>query len=117
MPQANLPPVYTYGSALETSSSRFSAPGDFFTYLVFVCSVILVSTFQFQRPDFLLQLRLSFYPRQSILSNLTYLPAQPNLAEAVPEDEEDYPCILHSSIIRNQSKRAVYGVGMVGMSN
>ena len=35
--------LYTYGSALETTAVRFSGPGDFFVYLVFVCCVILVS--------------------------------------------------------------------------
>ena len=34
--------LYTYGSALETTSPSFSQPGDFFVYLVFVCVVILV---------------------------------------------------------------------------
>ncbi|EON66587.1 hypothetical protein W97_05833 [Coniosporium apollinis CBS 100218] len=32
--------LYTYGSQLEVGSSRFSRPGDFFTYLVFLCTVI-----------------------------------------------------------------------------
>ena len=41
------------------------------------------------------------------LTHLTYLPAQhQNLAEAVPEVEEDYPCISCGSVIRNQSFRA-----------
>jgi len=35
--------LYTYGSQLETQAARFSQPGDFFTYLVFVATVILVS--------------------------------------------------------------------------
>jgi len=35
--------LYTYGSQLETEASRFTQPGDFFVYLVFVCAVILVS--------------------------------------------------------------------------
>jgi len=35
--------VYTYGNALETGSARFSVPGDFFTYVIFVGLVILVS--------------------------------------------------------------------------
>lgn len=56
---------------------------------------------------------ISIYP----FSHLTYLPAQPFLAEAVPEDEEDYPCISHRSVIRNQSKGPARGVSMVGVSN
>ncbi|KAI9049287.1 hypothetical protein LZ554_007133 [Drepanopeziza brunnea f. sp. 'monogermtubi'] len=33
--------LYTYGSKLETASPRFSGPGDFFTYILFVCFTIL----------------------------------------------------------------------------
>jgi len=34
--------MYTYGNALETGSARFSVPGDFFTYVIFVGLVILL---------------------------------------------------------------------------
>lgn len=34
--------VWTYSSGLEKESSRFSQPGDFFTYIVFLGLVILV---------------------------------------------------------------------------
>jgi len=34
---------YTYASQLETGSVRFSQPGDFFFYIVFVGAFILVS--------------------------------------------------------------------------
>jgi len=33
--------LYTYGSRLETGSPRFSQPGDFFVYIVFVCLTIM----------------------------------------------------------------------------
>lgn len=36
--------LYTYGSQLETGAVRFSQPGDFFVYLVFVAFVIMVSS-------------------------------------------------------------------------
>jgi Derlin-2/3 len=36
--------LYQYGSGLETESSRFSQPGDFFVYTAFVASVIVVRT-------------------------------------------------------------------------
>lgn len=36
-------PVYTYGSQLENGSAKFTRPGDFFTYVVFVATVIVVS--------------------------------------------------------------------------
>lgn len=48
--------------------------------------------------------------------HLTYLPAQPIIAEAVPEDEEDYPCTSRRSVIRNQSKGLACGVSMVEVS-
>ncbi|KAL1969066.1 hypothetical protein VTN77DRAFT_900 [Rasamsonia byssochlamydoides] len=35
--------MYTYGSALETGSSRFSAPDDFFVYVLFVGTVIVLT--------------------------------------------------------------------------
>ncbi|KAF9883512.1 hypothetical protein FE257_003387 [Aspergillus nanangensis] len=35
--------VYTYGSSLETGSPRFTSPGDFFTYLIFVGSIIMLT--------------------------------------------------------------------------
>jgi Derlin-2/3 len=36
--------LYQYGSSIERESSRFSQPGDFFVYTMFVGSVIVVST-------------------------------------------------------------------------
>jgi Derlin-2/3 len=39
--------VYTYGSKLESASPRFSQPGDFMTYILFVCFTILVGIFSF----------------------------------------------------------------------
>ena len=35
--------LYTYGSQLEMQAARFTGPGDFFVYLIFVAFVILVS--------------------------------------------------------------------------
>jgi Derlin-2/3 len=58
--------LYTYGSQLETEASRFQQPGDFFTYLVFVAVVILVSACC-SLPHFILH-----------QSNLVYLPGQPH---------------------------------------
>lgn len=49
--------VYTYGSKLETQSARFSGPGDFFTYLIFVATTIMVSL----ERTYLLLLRLSVF--------------------------------------------------------
>ncbi|EYE99516.1 centromere/microtubule-binding protein Cbf5, partial [Aspergillus ruber CBS 135680] len=35
--------MFTYGSALETNSPRLNGPGDFFTYVFFVATVILLT--------------------------------------------------------------------------
>jgi len=35
--------LWTYGKALEVDSQRFSQPGDYFVFLVFVCAFIAVS--------------------------------------------------------------------------
>ncbi|KAE8132201.1 Der1-like family-domain-containing protein [Aspergillus pseudotamarii] len=35
--------MFKYGSALETASPRFSSPGDFFTYVFFVATVITLT--------------------------------------------------------------------------
>jgi Derlin-2/3 len=45
----NISTVYTYGSKLETASPRFSQPGDFMTYVLFVCFTILVGIFFYSR--------------------------------------------------------------------
>jgi hypothetical protein len=42
--------AYTYASGLELNSPRFSQPGDFFTYVVFVATTLLVSV-NTQQPD------------------------------------------------------------------
>ncbi|OCK78832.1 DER1-domain-containing protein [Lepidopterella palustris CBS 459.81] len=36
--------LYNYGSSLENESPRFSRPGDFFTYVVFIASIIVASS-------------------------------------------------------------------------
>jgi len=58
----------------------------------------------------------SYYSAALLHEHLTYLPAQPLLAEAVPEDEEDCPCTSRRSVIRNQSKGLACGVSMVEVS-
>lgn len=49
-----------------------------------------------------------------IIIHLVYLPARPlPLAEAVPGNEGDYPCILASPSFAINPKGLVRGVGMV----
>jgi Derlin-2/3 len=43
--------LYQYGSGLERESTRFSQPGDFFVYTMFVGSVIVVSCLLFVAGD------------------------------------------------------------------
>lgn len=91
--------MYTYGGDLEKNSPRFNAPGDFFTYIVFVATVILVSGLLLL-PSLLSRLGLKFFVTLDYTSY--YLPAQPiYLAEAVPGNEEDRPCTSCNPIIRN----------------
>lgn len=110
---ANLLVVFKYGSALETNSSRFSTPGDFFTYVFFVATIIMVSRKTLFDPTWSphsledLFFRLGWWfvvPPSPVVffyfffqtRNLAYLPAQPTIAEAVPGREEDRPCISYS---------------------
>lgn len=88
-----LPAVYHYGSSLETGSARFSQPGDFFIYLIFVASVILVSGLIY--PDSPAEPFSSFYLLFHVTSHIC--PPSLILAEAVPGSEEDYPCISCST--------------------
>ncbi|PYH94968.1 hypothetical protein BO71DRAFT_418964 [Aspergillus ellipticus CBS 707.79] len=54
--------MFTYGSRLETLSSCFSAPGDFFTYVFFVASVIMVNNRGKKATFFIVQLPVEFLP-------------------------------------------------------
>lgn len=73
--------VYHYSSSLEIASPRFTQPEDFFTYLVFVASVILVSgslvleLFQKSRICFVFYVSVFFL--FFFTQHLAYLPAQP----------------------------------------
>lgn len=106
--------VWTYGTGLELNSPRFSQPGDFFTYVVFVAIVILVSLLLGCHVVAFLTLALLSLISVSSLTHLEYLPAQSLLAEAVPEKRKITPCGTHIHVIRKSVKVSVCGVGMVG---
>jgi hypothetical protein len=97
--------AWTYGTGLELNSPRFSQPGDFFTYVVFVALVILVS--------FLLGcyvvalLTIASLPLTSISSraHLENLPAQSFLADAVPGKRKITPAAHTFASFANLSKR------------
>lgn len=95
--------LYTYGKGLETEASRFSQPGDFFTFLVFVCIIIVVG-------DHLSSIHSKPFP---LREPRNICPPSQYLAEAVPGNEEDYPCIVHSPVIRKPYLGAVRNVGLV----
>ncbi|GKZ18715.1 hypothetical protein AbraCBS73388_001939 [Aspergillus brasiliensis] len=84
--------MFTYGSRLETESPRFSAPGDFFTYVFFVASIIMSPRNLDLRPNSLLLLFFS-----SLFVTSYICPPSAASAEAVPGNEEDRPCIPYSS--------------------
>ena len=96
--------VFTYASNLEQTASRFSGPGDFCIYLVFVCSIIVVSS------KSLLRILRSFFCTTSY-----YLPVQYTMTVTVPGNEEDYP--LHCAGVRHSQniKGRLWSVGMVGL--
>ena len=89
---------------LETGSPRFSSPGAFFTYVLFVCTVIVVSY------------RFLFFFLLSSLETSHICPPSVNLAEAVPGSEEDHRLHLMQHIIRfNPFTVFVCVGGMLGM--
>ena len=101
--------LFTYGSALEKDSPRFSELGSFFTYVVFVMAFVTVST-MFSISAF------NLLPRGSSPTddrkNYPSISARPVLlAEAVPEIEGDYLCDIR--VVRFQSGFAGV-VDMVG---
>ena len=102
--------VWTYSSGLETESSRFSQPGDFFTYIIFLGIAILVR-FSNLYPSACLLLPFHYFLHHILLLHVCQhtshiCPPSHHLAEAVPGDEGDHPCISCRPIIRNQSLRA-----------
>lgn len=88
--------LWTYASQLETESSRFSQPGDFFTYITFVCSVILVSLVH--RASRRVPVFTLFFCLPQTQPPL--LPFQLILAETVPKWEGNYPCTVRALVIR-----------------
>lgn len=109
---ANLAAVYHYGTSLETGSARFSQPGDFFIYLIFVGSVIMVSGLLDPGVSVLGRAVFSFSLPFHFTSHIC--PPSLILAEAVPGSEEDYPCISCSTALFAILNGAACGVGTVG---
>lgn len=90
--------LWTYASQLELEATRFSQPGDFFTYITFVCSVIMVSDVPLLRS--INAHKYLFFLYLSLLHPPPLLPFQLILAETVPKWEEYYPCTVWALVIR-----------------
>ena len=84
--------VWIYGGPLERDSARFDS-GSFLVYLLFVGSVIVVSTGHLQSIH--MSAFLAVAPFLVSLTTSHYLPVLDSMPATVPENEEDCPCILH----------------------
>ena len=97
--------VWTYGTGLELNSPRFSQPGDFFTYVVFVALVILVSLLLGCYVMALLAIAFLSLTPISSRSHLENLPAQSLLADAVPGKRKITSAAHTFASFANLSKR------------
>ena len=93
--------LYTYSSGLETTSSSMSAPGDYFMYLIFVCTVIIVSIHHTSHEPSRHEFSCSYKPHISARTVLFKLSRFLELREIAP--------VLHS-IYHSQYYRGVCGV-------
>ena len=92
--------LYTYGSQLELECARFSQPGDFFVYIMFVCTTILVSP-TLRHGSRLLLLSFPYRTIHTSPNKTSYIcPANLQMVVAVPGNEGDYPCTVQASVIR-----------------
>ncbi len=85
-----------YSSALEKESSRFSQPGDFFTYIIFLGLFIVVCRnflSIFSSVHCVFEEFWSCLVLRPLLHTSYICPPSQYLAEAVPENEGDYPYI------------------------
>jgi hypothetical protein len=107
--------LWTYASQLELEASRFSQPGDFFTYITFVCSVIMVSDVPLLRPTNAHTFFSFFKSAFPLQHPPPLLPFQLILAETVPKWEGYYPCTVWALVIR-KINRAFRECGHGGIS-
>lgn len=95
--------LFTWGKSVETNTARFPQPGDFFIFLMFVGSIIVVRTAS----------------RSSVHTCVTsYIcPHSLVLAVVVPGKEGDHHPAVRSPIIRNLNHSGLHGAGIwVGWS-
>lgn len=82
---------WQYTTKLELDSPRFSQPGDFATYVAFICAIILVSQSVSLQPSF--------------IEHLAFLPGQVLVSDSVPGERGRLPLRDVQSIIRISQKR------------
>jgi hypothetical protein len=98
--------LYHYSSQLETTSTRFSSPGSYAFYLIFVAFTILVSVV------LPVHCIISFLPTSLQPRNIC--PVSLFLAVTVPGIEGDYPCTVQRPSFA-KFKRAFVECGLGGM--
>ena len=98
--------LYHYSSQLETGSPRFSAPGAYAFYILFVSTVIMVS----KTVHSVVSFASTFFPLHNSTSD--NLPALLPVALTVPGTEEDHPCtVRRSSFAKYKERLAECGHG------
>lgn len=97
--------LYTYGSQLEMHAARFTGPGDFFVYLIFVAFVILVS---FGGPRSSPLFLFCFHRKPRISARLAYNSYHGSW------NRGRLPLRCAASIIRKSLKGCSWSVDMVG---
>ncbi|KAI9799681.1 MAG: hypothetical protein M1825_004416 [Sarcosagium campestre] len=103
--------IFTYGSGLEKGSSRFAEPGSFFTYILYICGLILSLNAVFFDGAVL---------TQALIIALTYTYAQDNLNKkatiivvTVPMAWLPYSMLLITMIRRGPDQALRDGLGII----
>ncbi|KAI1611918.1 Der1-like family-domain-containing protein [Exophiala viscosa] len=103
--------MFTYASGLELTSSRFSQPGDFFTYVLFLATVILVVG------GFILK---SMVFTQALLLGFIYTYAQDNRGKKahfiivqIPVEILPWATLVFSLVMGGPQAALQQGVGLV----
>lgn len=100
--------LYHYSSKLETGSPRFSAPGAYAFYILFVSTVILVS--KTHRSFF--SCTTTLFPSPNTTQPRYICPGQSDMLVTVPGIEGDYSCNLRRSSFAKHKERS-WSVGWI----
>jgi hypothetical protein len=89
--------IYQYGSKCETANPKLSKPGDFFTYLVFICTILLVG-----RSSLIRTLYFScLSPFQNLQTQPLYCPPRCLYLVSVPKTRKIAPALQLSRHSQN----------------